>query len=79
LGIQTTIMLTGDNKLAATSIGNKLHLTEVRSDLMPEDKLDAIKSLRKQFGKVAMIGDGVNDAPALATSTVGIAMGGAGT
>lgn len=79
LGIQKTIMLTGDNKLAANSIGNKLHLTEVRSDLMPEDKLDAIKSLRKQFGKVAMIGDGVNDAPALATSTVGIAMGGAGT
>lgn len=79
LGIEKTVMLTGDNKLAADAIGKQLSLSDVESDLMPEDKLDTIKSLRKTFGKVAMVGDGVNDAPALASSTVGIAMGGAGT
>ena len=72
-------MLTGDNHLAANAIGQQLHLSEVKSDLMPEDKLETIRSLRKQYGKVAMVGDGVNDAPALASATVGIAMGGAGT
>lgn len=79
LGIQKAIMLTGDNKATANAIGNQLALTEVKAELMPQDKLDTIKSLRNQYGKVAMVGDGVNDAPALASATVGIAMGGAGT
>lgn len=79
LGIQKTIMLSGDNQSTGSSIGRQLELTDVRAELMPEDKLNVIKSLRENHGKVAMIGDGVNDAPALASATVGIAMGGAGT
>ncbi|WP_212391529.1 heavy metal translocating P-type ATPase [Sporosarcina beigongshangi] len=79
LGIQKTIMLTGDNLATATAIGSQLSLSEVKAELMPQDKLDTIKSLRNQYGNVAMVGDGVNDAPALASATVGIAMGGAGT
>lgn len=79
LGIKKTIMLTGDNKATANAIGNELGLSEVKAELMPQDKLVTINSLREQYGKVAMIGDGVNDAPALASATVGIAMGGAGT
>ncbi|MDN4607942.1 heavy metal translocating P-type ATPase [Sporosarcina highlanderae] len=79
LGIQKAIMLTGDNKATANAIGSQLGLSEVKAELMPQDKLDTIKSLRNQYGKVAMVGDGVNDAPALASATVGIAMGGAGT
>ncbi|SOC21778.1 Cd2+/Zn2+-exporting ATPase [Ureibacillus xyleni] len=79
LGIQKTIMLTGDNKGTAKAIGSHVGVTEIRAELMPEDKLSFIKQLRSQYGNVAMVGDGVNDAPALAASTVGIAMGGAGT
>jgi len=79
LGIQHTVMLTGDNEATARAIAMQTGVTEVRAELMPEDKLHMIKRLRADYGKVAMIGDGVNDAPALAASTVGIAMGGAGT
>ncbi|WP_437182759.1 heavy metal translocating P-type ATPase [Shouchella patagoniensis] len=79
LGIKETIMLTGDNHGTAQAIGNQIGVTHVQSELMPEDKLNYIKSFTRKHGRVAMVGDGVNDAPALAASTVGIAMGGAGT
>lgn len=79
IGIKHLVMLTGDNDDVAQDIANQVGLTDVRAELLPEDKLDAVKSLEKQHGAIAMIGDGVNDAPALATATVGIAMGGAGT
>lgn len=79
LSIEHTIMLTGDNTKTAESIGKQLGVTEIKGDLMPQEKLDSIKALRTTYNKVAMVGDGINDAPALAASTVGIVMGGAGT
>lgn len=79
LGIAHTIMLTGDSNDTAQFIGKEIGVSDIKAELMPEDKLTYIKELKQTYGKVAMIGDGVNDAPALAASTVGIAMGGAGT
>lgn len=78
-GIEHTIMLTGDNPAAAAAIASQAGTDEFRAELLPEAKLDAVTSLLGEYGKVAMVGDGVNDAPALATATIGIAMGGAGT
>ncbi|EOP98688.1 heavy metal translocating P-type ATPase [Bacillus cereus] len=79
IGIKKTVMLTGDNKGTAQAIGKRLGVSEIQAELLPQDKLEYIKSLRGKHNKVAMVGDGVNDAPALAASTVGVAMGGAGT
>jgi Cd2+/Zn2+-exporting ATPase len=79
LGLQKLVMLTGDNDDVARQIANEVGVTDVKSELLPEEKLAVIQQLQQEYGPVAMIGDGVNDAPALATATVGIAMGGAGT
>ena len=79
LGIERSIMLTGDNERTAEHISQLAGVNEARANLMPEDKLTIIRDLVKEHEMVAMVGDGVNDAPALANATVGIAMGGAGT
>jgi P-type E1-E2 ATPase len=78
-GIQRIVMLTGDNAPTAKAIADELGIDEVHADLMPEDKVTAIADLQRQGHRVAMVGDGVNDAPALAMADVGIAMGGGGT
>lgn len=78
-GVKRIIMLTGDNAATAQAVAGELGVDEVFSDLMPEDKVAAIAALQKQGHRVAMVGDGINDAPALARADVGIAMGGGGT
>jgi Cd2+/Zn2+-exporting ATPase len=72
-------MLTGDSEAPARAIGIELGVDEVRAELLPEDKVAAVRELRQKFGPVAMVGDGVNDAPALASADVGIVMGAAGS
>lgn len=79
LGIKRMIMLTGDNQRVADAIARDVGLTDALGDLLPEAKVQSVQKLRAQEGKVAMVGDGVNDAPAMAKSTVGIAMGAAGS
>ncbi|MEW6613268.1 MAG: heavy metal translocating P-type ATPase [Pseudomonadota bacterium] len=78
-GIERVVMLTGDNNLAAQAIAAQAGVDEVLAELSPEDKTRAVADLEARYGKVAMVGDGVNDAPALAAAHVGIAMGAAGT
>ena len=74
-GISDTILLTGDNKKAAEYIGNKVGIKEIKSSLLPEDKASEIVNIQNRWQLICMVGDGVNDAPALKTATVGVAMG----
>lgn len=78
-GVEKVIMLTGDNEIVAAGIAKDLGLDEYYAGILPEEKLEHIRRLKEKYGNVAMVGDGMNDAPALAASTVGIAMGGSGT
>jgi Cd2+/Zn2+-exporting ATPase len=78
-GVRSLVMLTGDNEGVGAAVGSEVGVDEVHADLLPEDKAGVIKEMLKTHHAVAMVGDGVNDAPALAQATVGIAMGGAGT
>ena len=78
LGV-VTVMLTGDNHAPAEAVAREVGITEVKAEMLPEHKADAVKELLEKYGATAMVGDGVNDAPALAISSVGIAMGAAGS
>jgi Cd2+/Zn2+-exporting ATPase len=79
LGVEHIVMLTGDNERVAHRIADEVGIDEVQAELLPEEKVATIEDLLERHETVAMVGDGVNDAPALATATLGIAMGGAGT
>lgn len=79
IGIKRMIMLTGDHQNVGDAIAKQIGLTEARGNLLPEDKVEAVKKLMARDGKIAMVGDGVNDAPAMAFSTVSVAMGAAGS
>jgi Cd2+/Zn2+-exporting ATPase len=79
MGLTHLIMLTGDNQRVADAVAKEIGIDDPKGNLLPEDKVEAVKKLREEEGDVAMVGDGVNDAPAMANSTVGIAMGAAGS
>jgi len=79
LGIAVIVMLTGDNQGTAQAVGTLLGVDQVHAELLPADKVAAIEALRHTYGEIAMVGDGVNDAPAMAAATLGIAMGAIGT
>jgi Cd2+/Zn2+-exporting ATPase len=79
IGLRRMIMISGDNQRVADAVAGQIGLDEAWGDLLPEDKVEAIKRLNEREQRVAMVGDGVNDAPAMANSTVGIAMGAAGS
>lgn len=78
-GVEHVVMLTGDNETVAHHIAAAVGVDDYYADLMPEDKVQVVNEVREKYGPVAMVGDGVNDAPALATADIGIAMGAAGT
>jgi Cd2+/Zn2+-exporting ATPase len=78
-GVEQIAVLTGDNQATAQALAEKAGANEVFAELLPGHKADVIRRLRERYGPVAMVGDGINDAPALATADVGIAMGGVGT
>jgi Zn2+/Cd2+-exporting ATPase len=78
-GVESIVMLTGDSQSTAMAIASDLGIDDFRAELMPEDKVIAVEELRRRFGSVAMVGDGVNDAPALASADLGIVMGAAGS
>jgi Cd2+/Zn2+-exporting ATPase len=79
LGVRPVVMLTGDNPRVGEAVGRLVGIDEVHASLMPERKIEEVRALAAAHGSVAMVGDGVNDAPALAAATVGIAMGKSGT
>ncbi len=78
-GVEHLVLLTGDNSGTAQAVGRQVGLTEIQAELLPEDKVKAVEALVAKYGQVAMIGDGVNDAPAMARATLGIAMGAMGS
>ena len=78
-GVDKVVMLTGDTRLVAEAIGEAVGIDEIHASLLPEDKLDAVAAMQRDGHTVAMVGDGVNDAPALATADIGVAMGAAGS
>jgi P-type E1-E2 ATPase len=79
LGVTDTVMLTGDREAPAEAIAAQAGIRTVRANLLPADKVTAVRELTERFGNVVMVGDGINDAPALAAATVGVAMGAHGT
>ncbi len=79
MGLEHLVMLTGDNRPVAEAIAKEIGVTEIEAELLPEDKIRAVRAMLERHGRTAMVGDGVNDAPALAAATVGVAMGSKGT